>query len=132
MTAATRPGGLEPVRPVESAPSPENPAVRGVSATGALASRGRLVLYSRRLSPVRAARGPRSTSLIHHRPMASVAARKRMIIAGGVIAGVVALLAVADLAVGVPFQRQIVMDAMFLLGAGVVGYMAYDAYKDIS
>ncbi len=64
--------------------------------------------------------------------MASVTARKRMIIAGGVVAGLVALLAVADMAVGVPFQRQIVMDVMFLLSAGIVGYMAYDALQDIS
>lgn len=64
--------------------------------------------------------------------MASVAARKRMIVIGWVVAGVVAVAAVADLAVGMPFNRLMVMDVMFLLGAALVGYLAYDAYKDIT
>lgn len=64
--------------------------------------------------------------------MASVVARKRMILAGWIIAGVVAAAAVADMALAFPFNRQIVMDVMFLLGAALVSYLAYDAYKDIS
>jgi hypothetical protein len=64
--------------------------------------------------------------------MASVAARKRMIVIAWVVAGVVAVAAVADLAVGMPFNRLVVMDVMFLLGAALVGYLAYDAYKDIT
>lgn len=64
--------------------------------------------------------------------MASVAARKRMILTGWIIAGVVAAAAVADIALGFPFNRQIVMDVMFLLGAALVGYLAYDAYRDIT
>ena len=62
----------------------------------------------------------------------SVAARKRMIVIASVIAGIVALAAVADLALGVPFNRLVVMDVLFLLGAALVGYLAYDAYKDIT
>ena len=62
--------------------------------------------------------------------MASVATRKRMIVVGGIIAGLVALFAVFDMALGVPFGQQIVMDVMFLVGAGIVGYLAYDAFKD--
>jgi hypothetical protein len=64
--------------------------------------------------------------------MASVAARKRMIVISWVVAGLVALASIADLALGVPFNRQVVMDVMFLLGAALVGYLAFDAYKDIT
>ena len=64
--------------------------------------------------------------------MASVAARKRMIVAGWIISGLVAAAAVADMALGVPFNRLIVMDALFLVGAALVSYLAYDAYRDIS
>ncbi len=64
--------------------------------------------------------------------MASVAARKRMIVIAWIVAGVVAVAAVADLAVGMPFNRLVVMDVMFLLGAGLVGYLAYDAYRDLT
>ena len=63
--------------------------------------------------------------------MASVATRKRMILAGWVIAAVVAVAAVADLALGFPFNQQIIMDLFFLVGAGIVGFMAFDAYKDV-
>ncbi len=64
--------------------------------------------------------------------MASVVARKRMIVVAWVVAGLVALAAVADMAVAFPFSRQIVMDVMFLIGAALVGYLAFDAYKDIT
>ena len=53
--------------------------------------------------------------------MASVAARKRMIVIAWIVAGLVALASVADLAIAVPFNRQVVMDVMFLLGALFVG-----------
>ena len=64
--------------------------------------------------------------------MASVVARKRMIIVSWIIAGIVLALAIADLAVGFPFQGQTVMDVLFLLGAALVAYLAYDAYKDVT
>lgn len=64
--------------------------------------------------------------------MASVAARKRMIVIAWIVAGLVALAAVADLALAVPFNRQVVMDVMFILGAALVSYLAFDAYKDIT
>lgn len=62
----------------------------------------------------------------------SVAARKRMIMIAWVIAAGVSLAAVIDLVIGAPFGGQIVMDAIFLVGAALVGYLAYDAYKDIT
>ena len=64
--------------------------------------------------------------------MTSVAARKRMIMAAWIIAAVVALASVADLVLAVPFGGVLVMDVMFLLGAALIGYLAYDAYKDIT
>jgi hypothetical protein len=64
--------------------------------------------------------------------MASVASRKRMIVVAWIVAALVALAAIADLALAVPFNRQVVMDVMFLLGAALVGYLAFDAYKDIT
>jgi len=64
--------------------------------------------------------------------MASVAARKRMIVIAWIVAVLVALAAVADLALAVPFNRQVVMDVMFILGAALVGYLAFDAYRDIT
>lgn len=67
-----------------------------------------------------------------HRPMASVTARKRMVVVAWVIAGLVLLMALADLALGFPFSRQVVMDVLFILGAALVGYLAYDAYKDLT
>ncbi|MBA3314626.1 MAG: hypothetical protein H0T47_15235 [Planctomycetaceae bacterium] len=54
-----------------------------------------------------------------------------MIVASWIVAGVVAAAAVADMAIAFPFNRQIVMDVMFLLGAGLVAYLAFDAFKDI-
>lgn len=63
--------------------------------------------------------------------MASVASRKRMILAGWVIAAVVAVVAITDLALAFPFHRQPIMDILFLVGAGIVGFMAFDAYKDV-
>lgn len=64
--------------------------------------------------------------------MSSVAARKRMILIAWVIAAVVALASVADLILAVPFGGILVMDVLFLLGAALIGYLAYDAYKDIT
>ena len=42
-----------------------------------------------------------------------------------------ALLAIVDLVVGFPFQGQMLMDIMFLVGAAMVGYMGWDSYRDL-
>jgi hypothetical protein len=47
-------------------------------------------------------------------------------------AGLVALAALVDLALGVPFSRKIAMDVLFLLAAAMVIYMGYDAYRDLA
>ncbi|MBT4867375.1 MAG: hypothetical protein HON53_19910 [Planctomycetaceae bacterium] len=56
---------------------------------------------------------------------------KNVIIGSMGIAGVVALLAIVDLVVGFPFQGQMLMDIMFLVGAAMVGYMGWDSYRDL-
>lgn len=59
-------------------------------------------------------------------------ASKNMIIGSWVVAGLVALIAILDLALGIPFNRQsIVMDVLFLIGAGVIIYMGWDAFQDL-
>jgi hypothetical protein len=45
-------------------------------------------------------------------------------------AGLVALAALADIFMKVPFRGRVVMDIMFLLGAGLVIFMGWDAYKE--
>lgn len=45
-------------------------------------------------------------------------------------AGLVALAALADIVVKVPFRGRIVMDIMFLLGAGLVIFMGWDVYRE--
>ena len=57
-------------------------------------------------------------------------ALKKMLFASMGVSGLVALLAIVDLAVGFPFAQSVVMDITFVLTAGVVIYMAYDALQD--
>ena len=56
---------------------------------------------------------------------------KKMVVGAWVASGVVALAVVLDLFSGIPFNQNYVMDILFLLGAGLVFYMAYDAYQDL-
>lgn len=56
---------------------------------------------------------------------------RRLIIGSMAAAGVVALAALVDLVLGVPFAQRIVMDIAFLIAAGLVIYMGYDAYQDL-
>ena len=45
-------------------------------------------------------------------------------------AGLVALAALSDIFIKIPFRGRIVMDIMFLLGAGLVIFMGWDAYRE--
>lgn len=58
-------------------------------------------------------------------------ASKNMIIGSWVVAGIVAVVAVVDLALGIPFNRLLIMDILFLIGAGVIFYMGWDAFQDL-
>ena len=57
---------------------------------------------------------------------------KNMIFASFGVAGFVAILALLDIILGVPFAGSMVMDILFLLSAGIVGYLGWDAYKEMS
>lgn len=57
---------------------------------------------------------------------------RNLIIGSGIATALVALAAVLDIALEIPFGRNVTMDIMFLISAGVVGYMAYEAYHDLS
>jgi hypothetical protein len=56
---------------------------------------------------------------------------KALTIFGMVVAGLIALVFVADLAVGVPFEgADKIMDIGALIAAGVLGYLSWDAFRD--
>lgn len=57
---------------------------------------------------------------------------KQMIFGAFGVAGVVAVLALLDLVAGFPFAGAMVLDVLFLLSAAVVGYLAYDALRDLA
>jgi hypothetical protein len=61
-------------------------------------------------------------------------APKKMVIGSMVVAGIVALAAVADLVIGVPFtgsEHSRLMDILFIVAAAIVGYLSWDAYRDL-
>jgi hypothetical protein len=57
---------------------------------------------------------------------------KNMIFASFGAAGLVAAACLIDLLTGIPFARQMMFDILFLIAAAVVGYLAWDAYKDLA
>jgi threonine/homoserine/homoserine lactone efflux protein len=57
---------------------------------------------------------------------------KAMTIVGMVVAGLVGLVFLLDLAAGIPFDRaNSVMDVGALIGAAILGYLSWDAMRDI-
>lgn len=57
---------------------------------------------------------------------------KNLIFASFGIAGFVALLALLDIILKIPFAGSMVMDILFILSAAIVGYLGWDAYKDMA
>lgn len=57
---------------------------------------------------------------------------KNLIFGSFGIAGFVALLALLDIILKVPFAGSMVMDILFILSAAIVGYLGWDAYKDMT
>jgi hypothetical protein len=56
---------------------------------------------------------------------------KAMSIAGMVVAGMLALIFAADLAVGIPFGRvELMTDVGFLVSAIILGYLSWNAFRD--
>lgn len=57
---------------------------------------------------------------------------KAMSIAGMVVGGLLAVAFVADLAIGVPFGgRQMLMDIGFIISAGLLTYLSWNAFRDV-
>ncbi|MFH5803241.1 hypothetical protein [Alienimonas sp. DA493] len=70
----------------------------------------------------------------HSLPMASPTTARRMIFLAWALAAVAALLAILDLALppaAKVFGGQTVMDVLFLVSAALVGYLGWDAWRDI-
>lgn len=57
---------------------------------------------------------------------------KKLIFASAGAAGVVALLAVLDMVLKVPFRGAMVLDIMFLVAAGVILYMSFDTFRELN
>ncbi|MDB5345420.1 MAG: hypothetical protein JWP89_3797 [Schlesneria sp.] len=57
---------------------------------------------------------------------------KNMVFGSFGAAGLVAVLAILDIVTGYPFAKSMTMDILFILSAGIVGYLAWDAYKDMA
>jgi len=58
-------------------------------------------------------------------------APKKMIIGSMAASGLVALLALVDIIIGIPFRGSTMMDIMFLISAGLVMFLCWDAWKDL-
>lgn len=58
-------------------------------------------------------------------------ASKQMILGSMVAAGLVALAALVDIVSGYPFAGRLVFDIIFLIAAGLVIYLGWDAYQDV-
>jgi hypothetical protein len=56
---------------------------------------------------------------------------KNLIFGSFGVAGFVAILALLDIILGVPFAHSTTMDILFLLSAAIVGYLGWDAFKDM-
>ena len=58
---------------------------------------------------------------------------KKIVIASMVVAGLVGVASVVDMAIGWPFGKvSMVMDVMFLLSAAAVGYMAFESFRELT
>lgn len=57
---------------------------------------------------------------------------KNLVFGSFFIAGFVAILALLDIFLSIPFAGSKLMDIMFVLSAAVVGYLGWDAYRDLA
>lgn len=58
-------------------------------------------------------------------------APKKMIMGSMAASGLVAVLALVDIIIGIPFRGSTMMDIMFLISAGLVLFLCWDAWKDL-
>jgi len=57
---------------------------------------------------------------------------RKLIIGSMIVAVCVAFAAVVDMVAGKPFGNQFMLDVPLLISAGIVGYMGFDAYRDLA
>ena len=57
---------------------------------------------------------------------------RNMLFGSMAVAGIVGILSIVDLVAGFPFAGQMVFDIMFLVSAALVGYMAFEAYRELT
>ena len=55
-----------------------------------------------------------------------------MLLGSMAVSGLVALAAIADIFTGKPFAGQMLFDIMFLLSAGIVGYMGWNTWRELT
>ncbi len=55
---------------------------------------------------------------------------KNLIIGSMIVAGLVAFLSLLDLILAIPFGGQMMFDIMMLVSAAIVGFMAWEAYRE--
>ena len=55
-----------------------------------------------------------------------------LVIIALVLAGIVGVSAALDMVIAIPYGQNFLLDIMFLLGAGLIGYMGYETFQDYS
>lgn len=59
-------------------------------------------------------------------------AARNMLLGSIAVSAVVGIVAILDMATGMPFARQMVLDSLFVVSAGLIGYMGFSAYREMS
>lgn len=57
---------------------------------------------------------------------------KKMLIGSMAVSVLVGLAALVDMVTGKPFAGQVTFDVMFLMSGGIVGYMAWDTWRELT
>jgi hypothetical protein len=55
---------------------------------------------------------------------------KALCILGMVVAALLILIFALDLGIGIPFQRKIVMDVVFIVVGALLGYLSFATYRE--
>lgn len=55
---------------------------------------------------------------------------KRMLIGSMLASGLVAVTAIVDLVLGIPYSGKMIFDILFLIAASIVIYMGYETLKE--
>lgn len=55
---------------------------------------------------------------------------KRLLLASMVASGLVAVTAIVDLVLGIPYSGKMMFDIFFLISAAIVLYLGYEVFKE--